>query len=86
MFVNEDGDFLDDEGFWINPRWACCKCTKIDCNGNPVSPVKFAEERYAFGIYAGKYCDKCWDESGYKKEGAEGFDETYAGERYWDDY
>ena len=41
---------------------------------------KEAEERYSFGIYAGKYCDTCWKKSGYKDEGPEGFDPAYAGE------
>ena len=45
------------------------------------------EERYSFGIYAGRYCsDKCWKESGYRDEGPEGFDPDYAGERLDDEY
>jgi len=43
---------------------------------------KEGQERYSLGIYAGIYCDKCWKKSGYRKEGPEGFDPAYAGERY----
>ena len=39
-------------------------------------------ERESLGIYAGLYCDPCWAASGYRKEGREGFDPTYAGESY----
>ena len=45
------------------------------------------EERFSLGIYAGRYCsDKCWKASGYRDEGVEGFDPTYAGERLDDDF
>lgn len=40
------------------------------------------QERFSLGIYAGTYCDKCWDESGYRKEGREGYDFLDAGEYY----
>lgn len=46
-----------------------------------------AYEQYSLGIYAGRYCDECWDKSGYRKEGASGFDPLDAGEHYdVDDY
>lgn len=41
-----------------------------------------AEERYSLGIYAGRYCPKCWCESGYRDEPASAFDPAYAGETY----
>lgn len=41
-----------------------------------------SEERYSLGIYAGIYCDECWDKSGYRKEGREGFNPLDAGEAY----
>ena len=48
---------------------------------------EYMEERYSLGIYAGRYCsDKCWKNSGYRDEGPEGFDPTFAGERYEEDY
>jgi hypothetical protein len=59
----------------MHMKFACCKCGKPD-----------AEERYSLGIYAGKYCDGCWDKAGYRKEGAGAFDPLDAGERYEDDY
>lgn len=40
------------------------------------------QERYSLGIYAGKYCKPCWDKSGLRKEGPEGFDPLDAGEQY----
>jgi hypothetical protein len=46
-----------------------------------------ASERQSLGIYAGVWCDRCWEESGYRKEGPEGFDPLDAGEAYGpDDY
>lgn len=42
-------------------------------------------ERYSLGIYAGLFCDVCWNVAGYRKEGPEGFDPLYAGETYKDD-
>lgn len=39
-------------------------------------------ERYSLGIYAGRMCDECWDKSGYRKEGREGFNPLDAGEAY----
>lgn len=54
----------------------CCKC-EAD-----------ATERYSFGIYAGRYCDACWLESGYRDatDDEAVFDEADAGERMEDDY
>jgi hypothetical protein len=54
-------------------------CTKQDC-------TKDGYSRYSLGIYAGRMCDKHWDESGYRKEGREGFDPADAGESYEEDY
>ncbi len=39
-----------------------------------------AEVRYSLGIYAGKYCDECWKDSGYRDEPASAFDPLDAGE------
>ena len=55
------------------------ECTDPDCK-------KDGFVRYSLGIYAGRYCDEHWASSGYRKEGREGFDPSYAGERYDDDY
>ena len=61
-----------------NQSWydADCPCLADDCN------AKGAQERYSLGVYAGKYCDRCWRESGFRKEGASGFDPADAGESY----
>lgn len=41
-----------------------------------------AYEQYSLGIYAGRWCDKHWETSGYRKEGASGFDPADCGETY----
>lgn len=56
-----------------------CHCQT--CESHPRGP-EFAEERYSLGIYAGRMCDDAWKRSGYRDEGAEGFDEADAGESY----
>jgi hypothetical protein len=65
------------------PPKNCCLCET--CRKHPNGPL-YAEERYSLGIYAGKYCDEGWKKSGYRDEGPEGFDPSYAGECYEDDY
>ena len=45
----------------IDPHWVCHSCADED----HMTGV-WAEERYSFGIYAGKYCDTCWAQSGYR--------------------
>lgn len=59
----------------------CCRC--VDSGVPEAESVGHA--RYSLGIYAGRYCDPCWEESGYRKEGREGFDPLDAGERYEED-
>lgn len=51
----------------------CCTACRDQTRG---------EIRYSLGIYAGRYCDSCWDASGYRKEGKEGYDFLDAGEYY----
>jgi hypothetical protein len=58
---------------------ACLECSKYLCS--KCGSVE-AEQRYSLGLYAGKYCEPCWDKSGYRKEGKEGFDPMDAGESY----
>lgn len=41
-----------------------------------------ARERHSLDLPAGRHCDPCWETSGYRKEGREGFDPAYAGEVY----
>lgn len=59
---------------WYSEGCPCCRCER-----------KGAEERYSLGIYAGRYCDQCWKESGYRDEPASGFDPMDAGEAYESD-
>lgn len=59
----------------------------MKCSGKYGECPRDAEERFSLGIYAGKYCDKCWKQSGYRDEPASGFDPMDAGEVYEpDDY
>lgn len=44
-----------------------------------------AEERYSLGIYAGRWCNSHWKESGYRDEPASAFDPADAGETYGDE-
>ena len=78
MKEEPDGDWYWDETLksWIHERWVCRQCLE---DGKVVE----AEERYSFGIYAGKYCDKHWRTSGYRDatDPYATFDEADAGER-----
>jgi hypothetical protein len=55
------------------------RCRKAGCNEHGIM-------RYSLGYPAGRYCEAHWATSGYRKEGPEGFDPGYAGERLDDDY
>lgn len=56
------------------------------CRGKRNDCGKFAVMRYSLDLPAGRHCGGCWDKSGYRKEGRSGFDPTYAGESYEEDY
>jgi hypothetical protein len=64
------------DGEIVNEKYAC-KC--VACQNHPNGPA-FAETRYSMGIYAGRYCDIGWKNSGYRDVGPEEFDPSYAGE------
>lgn len=73
--------YLDEDGHWIEERWCCRRCLDQGI-------VRCADEQYSLGVYAGKYCPKCWLKSGYvdaTDPDAE-FDPDYAGERMEADY
>lgn len=57
-------------------QWTCNGC------GAGEHEIDTIDERYSLGIYAGRWCDPCWDQSGYRKEGPEEFDPMDAGESY----
>lgn len=65
----------------VNPlgRYFCRKCASE--HGSESVP---ANERYSMGIYAGMYCDACWDKDGRNHDRP--FDPLDAGESYEDDY
>ena len=59
-------------------QWTCNGCghTTIEAPNHQI------EERYSLGLYAGRWGHTCWDASGYRKEGREGFSPFDAGESY----
>ena len=48
----------------------CSRCLRVD----------EGIERYSCGYYAGRYCDRCWAESGYR-DAWDAIDPSYAGEQ-----
>jgi hypothetical protein len=61
------------------------RCGLRGCGKGPEAGLGPINEEYSLGIYAGRYHARCWDRSGYRKEGPEGFDPMDAGEAYWED-
>jgi hypothetical protein len=62
----------------LSPTWACAY---MDCNHRADGEVEEQYDRY--GIYAGRWHEKCWDKHGY---GDFVFDASYAGESLEEDY
>ncbi len=56
--------YLLSDGSKCDERHVCRHCVEEHLRTN--TPFEFADTRHSFGIYAGKYCDKCWKESGYR--------------------
>jgi hypothetical protein len=88
--VIDAADFLGGEwprGFFL-VRTTCGAEVepKHVCRGKHRDCGAFAQMRYSLGLPAGRKCQACWDASGYRKEGRSGFDPSYAGERYDEDY
>lgn len=48
-------------GSWYHEKEVCHYCLEAQ-----EEEPRLAEDRYSFGIYAGKYCDICWPKSGYR--------------------
>ena len=71
---------FSDGGCWFDGRNCCHHCVHERLGEG--KPARWADEQYSMGVYAGRYCDECWEHSGYVKDGAEAFDPTYAGETY----
>lgn len=61
------------------PFLGCCRCVDEGTSEHLTS----GEPRYSFGVYAGRYCDRHWAESGYRDVDDPGavFDPADAGER-----
>ena len=57
-------------------HWTCNGCGQTNADGADV------DEQHSLGIYAGRWCEPCWANSGYRKDGPEGFSPDDAGERY----
>lgn len=66
------------DGTTCDERYAC-RCRV--CESHPRGPA-WADERYSMGIYAGRYCEEGWKQSGYRDVDASEFDPAYAGESY----
>lgn len=86
-FIFTDGEervFSDGETFFDERD--CCHHCREEAEANN-TPFAFADLRTSFGCYAGRYCDKCWPNSGYRDAtdpNAE-FDPAYAGEAMYED-
>jgi len=79
------GHEFSDGQIWFDERWLCNRCR--DSRELAREPFAFADERYSFGVYAGRYCDDCWPKSGYRDatDPDAVFDPTFAGERLEED-
>lgn len=83
--TNEHGDTEYWTGeHWVSERWVCRHC--LDEREAAGLPYRDSSTYHSFGIYAGKYCPTCWEQSGYVDAPASEFDPSYAGERLDDDY
>lgn len=70
----------------FNTREHCQHCRE-SCE-RAQRAYEYADARYSFGAYAGRYCDSCWLNSGFRDatDPDARFDELDAGERLDDDY
>ena len=82
---NDCGEEFYDGTCWMNARDTCQHCREERESAG--LPYRWADERHSFGIYAGRYCDKCWLASGYRDatDPTAEFDPYYAGERLEED-
>jgi hypothetical protein len=59
-----DEDTFSDGQYKFTEQNLCQHCReKHEAN---LTPFKWADTRTSFGIYAGRYCDDCWKNSGYR--------------------
>lgn len=72
----------------------CCFSERNVCNHCrekhevELTPFQWAEERHSFGYYAGRYCDQCWKNSGFRdaNDDSAEFSELDAGESLHGEY
>ena len=80
--ASENGNIEFSDGqYWMNERDVCQHCR--DQREAESKPYRWADERYSFNCYAGRYCDMCWPQSGYRDaaDPSAEFSEADAGER-----
>lgn len=82
------GPFLDyncGDGFWVGDRDVCHYCLEERTANNEF--YRESEVRTSFGVYAGRMCDECWKNSGYRDATDDDavFDPMDAGEVMWED-
>jgi hypothetical protein len=60
-------------------KWTCAKCRVTNANAANGQEVS---ERHSMGVYTGRYCDPCWQKSGYRdvEDPTVTFDPADAGE------
>lgn len=82
-----EGDTEYNDGdTWFSERHVCHHCQEErEARG---LPYRWADEYYSFGVYAGRYCYRCWPKSGFRDAADPGavFDPADAGERIDADY
>lgn len=81
-----DEDTYSDGTYKFDTSNVCHHCREK--HEMQLTPFKMADTRTSFGIYAGRYCDDCWKNSGYRDATDPDaiFDPMDAGERLDDDY
>ena len=82
------GPFLDYRiaiGLWVGDRDVCHHC--LDERTAKGELYRENEVRQSFGAYAGRYCDECWYNSGFRDARNEDavFDPMDAGEVMYED-
>ncbi len=82
------GPFLDYQiavDLWVGDRDVCHHC--LDERTAKGEFYRENEIRQSFGVYAGRYCDECWYNSGYRdaRDDNAVFDPMDAGEVMWED-
>lgn len=78
------GTEYSDGECWFDERHVCHHCQ--DEREALGKPFRWADEQYSFGIYAGRYCDDCWRNSGFRDaaDPTARFDPLDAGETFED--